>query len=46
MEPITAMAIGGGIMAGGSLLGGIFGKKSADAQTRALNQLRAQAQAE
>jgi len=46
MEPITALAIGGGILGGGSILGGIFGKKAADKQKRALDQLRAQAQQE
>lgn len=46
MEPFTAMAVGGAIMGGGSILGGIFGKKAADAQQRALNQMKAYAQQE
>jgi hypothetical protein len=46
MEPITALAIGGGIMGGGSILGGIFGKKAADEQRKALDRLRSQAQSE
>ena len=40
------LAIGAGIIAGGAVLGGIFGKKAADAQKRALDQLRAAANQE
>lgn len=43
-DPLTIAGIGAGIAGGGSILGSIFGKKAADAQKRALDQLRAQAQ--
>lgn len=44
MEPITMGLIGGAaIMGGGSILGGIFGKKAADKQAAELSRLRTQA---
>lgn len=45
-DPLTIAGIGAGVLGGGSILGGIFGKKAADAQKRALDQLRAKAQQE
>jgi hypothetical protein len=44
--PLAVLGIGAGVMGIGSALGGIFGKKAADAQKRALDQMRANAQRE